>query len=290
MISPGVCQLGPVELHYLEAGVGDLVVCLHGFPDHAPTFRPLLEGLAADGFRAVAPFMRGFAPSTGAAGSLESAALAGDVMGLANALGAGEDVALVGHDRGALAALHAGVLHPDRITALVTLGTPHGGALREAIEQNPTQLRRSWYEFFFLAEGLAERVVSASNFAFLDRLLAEWSPASPFLPEQWVAVKRTLSGHGVLEAALGYFRAALGAAPGDPALAASAERALDRVAVPTLALFGDADGRVGAEVHESQAHHFSGPFRAERLKGVGNWPHLEEPEATLSAIGGFLRR
>lgn len=290
MISPGVCQLGPLELHYLEAGVGDLVICLHGFPDHAPSFRPLLEGLAEAGFRAVAPFMRGFAPSTGDGGSFESAALAGDVMGLANALGAGEDVALVGHDFGALAALHAAVLHPDRITALVTLGTPHGAATREALETNPTQLRRSWYEFVFLADDLAERIVTAGNFAFLDRLLAEWSPAPPFLPEQWIAVKRTLGRHGVLRAALGYYRAALGAVPGDDALAASAARAVESVPVPTLALFGEADGRVGVEVHESQSPHFTGPFRSERMRGVGNWPHLEEPETSLGLITEFLRR
>ena len=289
MISPGTCHLGPLELHYLEAGVGDLVICLHGFPDHAPSFRPLLEGLAAVGFRAVAPFMRGYAPSTGAGGGFESAALAGDVMGLANALGAGEDVALVGHERGALTALHAAVLNPDRITAVVTLGTPHGAAQREAIETNPTQQRRSWYEFFFLAEGLPERVVPAQNFAFLDRLLAEWSPSSPFQPEQWIAVKRTLGAHGALRSALGYYRAAWGITPGDPALQASAARAHDDVPVPALAIFGEADGRFGPEVHESQMGHFSGPFRAERRRGVGNWPHLEEPDETLELITRFLR-
>jgi pimeloyl-ACP methyl ester carboxylesterase len=115
VISPGVCDLGPVKLHYLQAGVGDVVLCLHGFPDHAPSMRAMLEELAAAGFRAVAPFMRGYAPSTTDARTFESAALAGDALGLGASLASGTDIMLVGHDWGAVAALHASVLQPERV-------------------------------------------------------------------------------------------------------------------------------------------------------------------------------
>ena len=290
MISPGVCQLGPVELHYLQAGVGDLVVCLHGFPDHAPSLRPLLEALAQAGHRAVAPFMRGYAPSSTEAVSYESAALAGDALGLANALGAGEDFALVGHDWGAVAALHAAVLQPERTRALVTLGMPHARTFARALRENPEQLRRSWYEFVFLAEGFAERLVAENRFAFLDRLVAEWSPSSPFLPEEWIAIKRTLSAHGVLPAALAYYRVALGQLPRDPALADSAARWAENVKVRTLAIYGELDGCIGREVHESQADCFDGPFQTQAVTGAGHWPHLEAPDEVLPSIMGFLRR
>ncbi|HXR34420.1 MAG TPA: alpha/beta fold hydrolase, partial [Candidatus Binataceae bacterium] len=52
-----------VDFHYLEAGSGPLVLCLHGFPDNAHTYRYLLPALADAGFRGVAPFMRGYAPT-----------------------------------------------------------------------------------------------------------------------------------------------------------------------------------------------------------------------------------
>ena len=63
------CSTGRVEgngvtFHYLEMGQGPLVLCLHGFPDNACTYSELLPALAHAGFRAVAPFMRGYAPTT----------------------------------------------------------------------------------------------------------------------------------------------------------------------------------------------------------------------------------
>jgi pimeloyl-ACP methyl ester carboxylesterase len=289
VISPGVCDLGPVKLHYLQAGVGDLVLCLHGFPDHPPSMRPLLEGIAAAGFRAVAPFMRGYAPSTTDARTFESAALAGDVLGLAGSLASGGDVMLVGHDWGGVAALHAAVLQPDRVRRLVTIAMPHARAFARALRENPAQQRRSWYEFLFLAEGFAERVVSDRDFAFVERLIADWSPAPPFGPEEWYALRRTLSSRGTLTAALRYYRSALGQEPRDPVLARDAARWDEPVRVPTLAIYGERDGCIGPEVHASQAPHFTGDLRLRAYAGVGHWPHLEDPGRVIPEIVSFLR-
>ena len=87
---------------------------------------------------------------------------------------------LVGHDWGAVAAMHAAVLQPDRVRRLVTIGMPHARAFARALREDPVQQRRSWYEFLFLAEGFAERVVADRDFAFVERLIAEWSPHPPF--------------------------------------------------------------------------------------------------------------
>jgi pimeloyl-ACP methyl ester carboxylesterase len=289
VISPGVCDLGPVKLHYLQAGVGDLVLCLHGFPDHPPSMRRLLEEIAAAGFRAVAPFMRGYAPSTTDARTFESAALAGDVLGLAGSLASGGDVMLVGHDWGGVAALHAAVLQPDRVRRLVTIAMPHARAFARALRENPAQQRRSWYEFLFLVEGFAERVVSDRDFAFVERLIADWSPAPPFGPEEWYALRRTLSSRGTLTAALRYYRSALGQEPRDPVLARDAARWDEPVRVPTLAIYGERDGCIGPEVHASQAPHFTGDLRLRAYAGVGHWPHLEDPGRVIPEIVSFLR-
>lgn len=289
MISPGVCDLGPVKLHYLQAGVGDLVLCLHGFPDHAPSMRTLLEEIAAAGFRAVAPFMRGYAPSTTDARTFESAALASDVLGLAGSLASGGDVMLVGHDWGGVAALHAAVLQPDRVRRVVTIAMPHARAVARALRENPAQQRRFWYGFLFLAEGFAERVVSDRDFAFVERLIADWSPAPPFAPEEWYALRRTLSSRGTLTAAMRYYRSALGQEPRDPVLARDAARWDDPVRVPTLAIYGERDGCIGPEVHASQAPHFTGDLRLRPYAAVGHWPHLEDPRRVIPEIVSFLR-
>jgi hypothetical protein len=52
-----------LEFGLLEAGTGPLALCLHGFPDSAHTWRHLLPELAEAGFHAVAPFLRGYAPT-----------------------------------------------------------------------------------------------------------------------------------------------------------------------------------------------------------------------------------
>ena len=286
-VTPGVADLGDVRLHYLEAGDGPLVLCLHGFPDHAPTFRPLLEDLAAAGFRAVAPFMRGYAPSTVEASTYESAALAGDVLGLVDALGDGP-AGVVGHDWGGIAAQHAAVLAPERISRLVTIAIPHAKAFAEALRSDPDQLRRSWYEFLFLADGFAERVVSHDAFAFIDRLVAEWSPGGTLEPEDWEAIRRTLGSPGVLTAALAYYRCAFLAARRDPVLAEAAARWADPVPVPTLAVVGADDGCIPPAVSARQEQYFPGGYRREVIPGAGHWPHREAPDVVTPLIVDWL--
>src|ERR1044072_1420855 len=95
---------------YLEAGPADgpLALCLHGFPDSAWTWRDLLPALADAGFRAVAPFTRGYAPSSVPAdGRYQLAVLAQDAIALHEALGGDGDAVLIGHDWGATTAFVA---------------------------------------------------------------------------------------------------------------------------------------------------------------------------------------
>jgi pimeloyl-ACP methyl ester carboxylesterase len=288
-LTPGVTDLGEVRLHHLEAGDGPLVLCLHGFPDHAPTFRPLVEDLAAAGFRAVAPFMRGYAPSSVEAPTFETAALARDVLGLIDALGGGAPACVIGHDWGGVAAQHAAVLGPERVRRLVTLAIPHAAAFAGALRRDPAQLRRSWYEFLFLAEGFAERVVAQDDFAFVHRLVAEWSPGGALEPEEWEAVTRTLAAPGVLTAALGYYRAAFLPSHRDPARADDAARWAEPVAVPTLAIVGADDGCIAADVSAGQDERFTAGYRREVIAGAGHWPHREARERVTALILEWLR-
>src|SRR5690606_27206252 len=141
---------------------------------------------------------------------------------------------VVGHDWGAAAGIHAAILQPERVRRLVTIGLPHPARLARAMREDPEQLRRFWYQFLFLARGFAEEVVAADGFAFVERLIREWSPRPPFAPEEWHALRRTLAARGTLTAAMRYYRSALGQEPRDPVLARDAARWADPVRVPTL--------------------------------------------------------
>ena len=164
-----------VEFEILEVGSGALALCLHGFPDSAHTWRYLLPELAQIGFRAVAPFMRGYAP-TGLApdGCYELGALVADAVALHEALDGDERAVLIGSDWGAEAAYGAATVAPEKWSRLVTIGVPPL-ALDQRLFSDYDQLKRFFY-LFFMKTQLAESVLALNEMAFLDRLWADWCP------------------------------------------------------------------------------------------------------------------
>ena len=105
-----------------------LVLCLHGFPDNADTYRFQMPALAAAGYRVVAPMLRGYEPSSQPAdGDYSLSSLAQDVIAWLDDLG--EDrVYLVGHDWGAAISYVAAALAPERFLSIATIAVPHGGS------------------------------------------------------------------------------------------------------------------------------------------------------------------
>jgi pimeloyl-ACP methyl ester carboxylesterase len=116
---------GGLRFGYVDAGSGPLALCLHGFPDSAYTWRHLLPALADAGYHAVAPFMRGYAPTDiPEDGAYQTGALAADAVALHEAFGGDGDAVLVGHDWGATA-VYAALAHaPGRWRRAVTLAVP----------------------------------------------------------------------------------------------------------------------------------------------------------------------
>ena len=138
----GAVNANGIDFHYLEMGDGPLAICLHGFPDHAYSFRHLLPELAAAGFRAVAPFMRGYAPSAAPAdGRYHSALLARDAVALIGALGA-ERAYLIGNDWGAGAVVGAAALAPERVIKLVTIAA---GQVDRELSRDFQYLQGTWH-------------------------------------------------------------------------------------------------------------------------------------------------
>src|SRR5437868_11697438 len=108
---------------YLEQGEGPLVVLVHGFPDTAHTWDRTMGALAGAGFRAVAPFTRGYHPTQiPSDGKYDIETLGRDLIALVDALGG--NAILVGHDWGAAASYAAAALAPEKLRMLVTLAIP----------------------------------------------------------------------------------------------------------------------------------------------------------------------
>ncbi len=275
-----------IEFGFLEAGDGPLVLLLHGFPDNAYTFRYQLPALADAGYRAVAPFLRGYAPTT-VAGSYQTAVLCHDVLALIDALGNG-DASVFGHDWGAVLAMGAAEIAPEKIHRLAAASVPHVAPLFASLVNNAEQQRRSWYIYFFQLP-IAEQAVSADHFAFLDRLWHDWSPGWNYPQEMLESVKETLKSPGVLEAALSYYRCLFDSSRFDPALAdVQATLFSTPIQVPTLYFHGENDGCIGVELVPEMD-----PFFAKGLEKVilpvGHFVQQEASDAVNRHLLEFLK-
>lgn len=286
-ITDGRITANDLEFGFLEAGSGPLALCLHGFPDSAHTWRHLLPALADAGYRAVAPFLRGYAPSeVPEDGRYQTAVLGLDACALHDALGGDGEAVIIGHDWGAMATYIAANHEPQRWSKVVTMAVPPAGAVAGGF-LSYAQLKRSWYMFFF-QHPFADMVVPMDDLAFIDGLWADWSPgydASEDLPH----VKDCLRDPANLAAALGYYRATLGGVGVDPALDGVQAKGGETTTQPTLYLHGSTDGCMGIDVAAGAGAFLPAPgSRMEVVEEAGHFLHVERPDHVNRLVIDFL--
>jgi pimeloyl-ACP methyl ester carboxylesterase len=206
--------LGEVELHYVTAGEGPLVILLHGFPEFWYSWRHQIAALSAAGYRVVAPDMRGFNLSGKPRGVSAYAIdrLTGDVCQLMDHLGE-TTAAVVGHDWGGHVAWWLANDHPRRVRKLAIMNFPHPGHAFGVL-RDPAQLRRSWYILFFQLPWLPERVVGARDFAALrDVFTTHTVHPGAFSTGDIERYVEAFRQPGALTASINYYRAMLRRSP-----------------------------------------------------------------------------
>ncbi len=264
------------------------MLCLHGFPDCTRTFRFQLPALAAAGFRAVAPTLRGYAPEC--RGDLKDChpwSAAQDAIALVDALGASE-AHLVGHDWGAVTAYLAAAEAPARFRSVTTIAVPHPLGLAQSLSRVPRQLAHSWYMLFFQLPRVAERALRAWDFALVDMLWRDWSPGFTPAADELSAIKKTLAAPGVVEGALAYYRNTFRV---NSVASRTARARLSRaIRPPLLALTGADDGCIRTEVYDhAMGSRWLEECVVERLQGAGHFLHQEQPERVNQRLLTFLR-
>jgi pimeloyl-ACP methyl ester carboxylesterase len=274
---------GEVSLAVAEAGAGEPVILLHGFPEISHSWRHQLPALAAAGFHAVAPDLRGYGesdrPTDTAAYALPN--LVGDLVGLIRALGH-ESAHLVGHDWGGSIAWVTASRASERVRSLTILNSPHPVASAES-RQIPEQQQKSWYMLLFQFVGVAEEWLSANDFANLRTFVFDTAAPGTFSEEDRETFVAALRRDGALTAALDYYRANI---PPQSWLRPPPD--LPPVEVPTMIVWGEADAYMSPILLERSITKVSGPLRVESLPGVSHWVQQESPDEVNRLLVDFL--
>jgi pimeloyl-ACP methyl ester carboxylesterase len=274
-------------IYALEQGKGPLIVALHGFPDLPISYRHQISALAKNGYRVVAPYMRGYFPSDAEPdGPYEVAALVQDVLSLIDQL-TEQPAILIGHDWGAIVARSAAILAPGKLSKIVCMSVPTAGNFGRALVSNPKQQRRSWYMFFFQLP-IAEMAIAHNDFAFIEALWQEWSPGWSCPKSVMNEIKEAFRQPSVLKAALAYYRSQFNPALQHPGLADIRKRLSDPIPVPTMYLHGANDGCIGVETTEGMESAFLRDFERHIISSAGHFVHQEQPEVVNKLITRFL--
>ncbi len=288
----GEAQANGLRFHYLEMGEGPLALCLHGFPDSPYTYRYLLPELAEAGYRAVAPFNRGFAPTEVPADRhhVHTSTMAADALALHEALGGDGDAVLVAHDWGAVAAYGAASRAPERWRKCAILNIPPFQVFGENLFSYE-QIKRSFYFWFFQMQEVSEEIISADDFAFIDGIWSDWSPGYD-ATEDLPLVKECLRNPAHFQTALGYYWGQFDPVRfGSPGWTEEQEAAWGGpVTQPVLYLHGTNDGCHGldAEQVKGVVDHLGEGSESELIEGVGHFMLVEKPEEINTRILRFL--
>jgi len=269
------------------SSTGKLAVLLHGFPDTPHTWRHLGPQLAEAGWRVVAPFTRGYAPSdVPRDGSGHVAALMDDTVAVHGALDGGPDAVLVGHDWGAITANALAAHDNSPFARVVAMAVPPFAAVRNAgaLRALPRQLRNSWYIAYNQLPSLPERTLDR----LVPKLWHDWSPGYDATED----VSRALdampdAAHRA--AVLAYYRALVRPFPRPPRQYrrwAGAEMRLP--VVPTLYLHGSEDRTLDARLTTRVADLLPAGSDTCLLPGAGHFLHLERPDEVGRQVLKFL--
>jgi pimeloyl-ACP methyl ester carboxylesterase len=271
---------------------GRLMLCLHGYPDTAWTWRHLGPHFAAQGFRVVAPFMRGYAPTELARdGDYGLGALSYDALELHAALGGGDDAVLVGHDWGGLAAAGVSAYPGNPFGAVVSMGVPLVAGLREKGSRRrmvpllPRQLRLSWYIVFQQIPRISERSLDR----VIPKLWRDWCPPGYDAHADLARLWDSLPDMSRRTAALSYYRAVA-----RPLRRTSRYPDLDRYGMteapvaPMLMLHGRIDGAIDVRLATLSAVGLAPGSRHEIIDGAGHFMHLDKPDEVHGLIADHL--
>ncbi len=278
-----------IDFAYLEEGEGPLALLLHGFPEAPSMYRHLMPVLAEAGYRAIAPAMRGFAPTQiPPDGSMRIADLIADANSLHEELGGDTDAVIIGHDWGGFSTWGAAAHAPERWSKVVVADVPPV-RFYDRKATDPVQIHKNSH-FYFFQMAIADQIVPVNDFAYLDWLWEHWSGSVPGFDstEDRKAGKDSLRAPANLRSGLGLYRDNFNSVTFGTDKWEMGAVLAELPSQPTLYLHGSEDPVVDAATLADIVDVLPPGSDGALLEGVGHFPFLEQPEEVNQRILKFL--
>jgi len=282
---------GVLNVGYAEAGPADgvPVILLHGWPYDIHTYEDVAPLLAAEGYRVILPYLRGYGttqfksretPRNG-----QQSAIAADIIALMDALGV-EEAVIGGCDWGARTANIVAALWPERCKAMVSVSGYLIGNQEAGKRPLPPKAELQWwYQYYFATErGRAGYSKYTRDFARLIWTLA--SPKWSFDDATFERSAKAFENPAHVAIVVHNYRWRLGLAEGEAQFDKLEERLAQAplIDVPTITLEGDANGAPHPEP-AAYAKMFSGKYEHRLITGgIGHNLPQEAPQAFAQAI------
>jgi len=273
-----------IRMHYVEQGEGFPVLLLHGFPEFWYSWRFQIPALAAAGFRAIAPDLRGYG-DTDVPEGVESYTihhLVGDLTGLLDALGH-EKAVIVGHDWGGVIVWQWALLAPERVERVISLNTPftNRGSRRPTDAMRSLPDGRFNYILFFQEPGRAEAAIEPDLEKWLDGTMRRIAVNDAFIIPEVVAAFAAAFRKSGLTGPINYYRNI------DRNWELTAYLRGRKVAVPSLMVCAEGDPILKAETAQGMER-WVPDLRVETIRECGHWTQQERPEEVNRLIIDFL--
>jgi epoxide hydrolase 4 len=266
-------------------GSGDrLALCLHGFPEHAYSWRHQMALLARLGYKVWAPNLRGYGStdSPHEVGAYKTRTLVEDVAALIHAANPRETL-LLGHDWGGALAWSLASEQPQLVNKLVIMNMPHPACFARELRK-PPQLFMSWYMLLFQLPWVPELMLGRNNGRGTSEIIRKTSrnPAR-FRDEDLEVYRANAVRPGGLTAMLNWYRALFRVG----GLRRLQDGNTPVITIPTLFLWGDADTALSFRTTRGTEQYVSDlTFRV--LPGISHWIQQEAPEAVNAMLEAWL--
>ena len=284
-------EVNGVRLHYKSAGSGKLILFLHGFPEFWRCWQSQLENFGTDHL-AVAPDMRGYNLSDcpPEVGAYRAKHLIEDIRQLA-ATFTHDKFVLVAHDWGGAIAWSLAIAHPELLSHLVIVNSPHPYLFWRELANEPAQQKASAY-MLLLRDAKAERVLSENNFERLLKMRFDGREPGPAFDADKAACLEAWKQPGALTGSLNYYRASP-LYPPTPADPGAAKLKLDPkdflVKVPTLVIWGEKDRALLPSILKGIDEVVPG-VEVVRVPDASHWVMDEKPDLINAEIRKFISK